>query len=52
MPLRDFIDIVPRQGRALIFEQRGIMHSGEPINEGIKYTIRTDLLYKADPESG
>lgn len=49
MPLRDFVDVEPRRGRALIFEQSGIWHSGEEVNEGIKYTIRADLLYKACP---
>ncbi|KAF8599326.1 hypothetical protein BDV93DRAFT_311123 [Ceratobasidium sp. AG-I] len=51
MPLRDFIDIEPRPGRAFIFEQQGLWHSGEPIKEGIKYTIRTDLFYKVCPVS-
>lgn len=51
MQLRDFVDVEPRMGRALIFEQTGMWHSGEEVAEGTKYTIRTDLLYKAVPGS-
>lgn len=51
MPLRDYVDVEPRMGRALVFEQRGVWHTGEELKEGVKYTIRTDILYEACPGS-
>jgi hypothetical protein len=45
--LRKFVDVVPRVGRALIFEQRGLVHSGEDVKGGMKLTVRTDLMYEA-----
>ncbi|KAJ1302065.1 hypothetical protein OPQ81_000899 [Rhizoctonia solani] len=47
MPLRKFVDVEPRVGRALIFEQRGLVHSGEEVIKGIKLTVRTDLMFQA-----
>ncbi|QRV81987.1 2OG-Fe(II) oxygenase family protein [Ceratobasidium sp. AG-Ba] len=47
--LRKFIDVEPRTGRALIFEQRGLVHSGEDVKKGIKITVRTDLMYEVCP---
>jgi len=40
------VDVPPRTGRVLIFEQQNLLHSGEPIEEGVKISIRTDLLYE------
>jgi hypothetical protein len=47
--LRQFVDIEPRMGRALVFEQRGLIHSGEDVERGTKLTIRTDIMYKVCP---
>ncbi|CAE6464409.1 unnamed protein product [Rhizoctonia solani] len=47
MPLRRFVDVEPRMGRVLVFEQCGMMHSGEEVTEGTKITIRTDLMFEA-----
>ncbi|CAE6458432.1 unnamed protein product [Rhizoctonia solani] len=47
IPLRKFVDIEPRVGRALIFEQRGMVHSGEDVKKGTKLTVRTDLMFEA-----
>ncbi|KIO31433.1 hypothetical protein M407DRAFT_67926, partial [Tulasnella calospora MUT 4182] len=41
-----FIDVDPRPGRALIFEQGNLLHCGAKVLKGEKYTIRTDLMYK------
>jgi len=43
---KDHIDVEPRMGRALIFEQSGLLHSGEEVESGIKLTIRTEFMYK------
>ncbi|KAG9016246.1 hypothetical protein FRB90_003638 [Tulasnella sp. 427] len=40
------IDVDPRPGRALIFEQGNLLHCGEKVSKGEKFTIRTDLMYK------
>ncbi|CAE6406106.1 unnamed protein product [Rhizoctonia solani] len=47
IPLRKFVDVDPRVGRALIFEQRGMVHSGEDVKKGTKLTVRTDLMFEA-----
>jgi len=41
------LDIPPRTGRVLVFEQDNVLHSGEPIIKGVKITIRTDFMYEA-----
>lgn len=40
------LDVDPKMGRVLIFQHAGLLHSGAEVQEGIKYTMRTDLLYK------
>ncbi|KAL8971871.1 MAG: hypothetical protein Q9183_000842 [Haloplaca sp. 2 TL-2023] len=40
------VDVVPRTGRVLLFQQRGLLHSGADVTRGIKYTMRTDVMYK------
>jgi hypothetical protein len=50
-PLRTFVDVEPRVGRALIFEQLGLWHSGEDVHEGTKLTIRAELMYEVCPGS-
>ncbi|KAG8891261.1 hypothetical protein FRC01_014799 [Tulasnella sp. 417] len=40
------VDVNPRPGRALIFEQGNLIHCGAKVLKGEKYTIRTDLMYK------
>ncbi|KAJ7690335.1 hypothetical protein B0H17DRAFT_1159991 [Mycena rosella] len=41
-----FIDIDPKVGRVLVFQQRMLVHSGEEVTEGIKYTMRTDFMFE------
>jgi hypothetical protein len=38
--------IFPRTGSVLIFQHSGLMHSGDPVFRGTKYTIRTDIMYR------
>jgi len=40
-----YFDVEPKKGRVLIFQQRGIWHSGEDVVKGLKYTLRTDFLF-------
>ena len=44
------IDIDPKAGRVLIFQHMRLYHSGDNVKEGIKYTVRTDLLYRMHEE--
>lgn len=37
--------IVPKKGQALVFEHSQ-RHAGEPILSGVKYVLRTDIMYK------
>lgn len=48
----DFFDVVPKAGRVLIFEQKPFVHSGEEVVQGIKYTMRSDFLFKSVQPSG
>ena len=39
------LDVPARTGRALVFEQRGLFHSGMGVKRGVKLAMRTDILY-------
>jgi hypothetical protein len=39
------IDVVPKSGRVLIFQHRNLLHSGDDVVSGVKYTMRTDVMY-------
>ncbi|KAG6812583.1 hypothetical protein H0H92_002052 [Tricholoma furcatifolium] len=40
-----YFDVEPKVGRVLIFEQGPFLHSGEEVERGLKYTMRTDFLF-------
>ena len=40
------MDIDPKIGRLLIFQQRKLLHSGDEVLSGLKYTMRSDLMYR------
>ncbi|KAL9580581.1 MAG: hypothetical protein Q9212_004411 [Teloschistes hypoglaucus] len=40
------VDVVPKVGRVLLFQQRGLLHSGADVTRGVKYTMRTDVMYQ------
>jgi hypothetical protein len=40
------IDVDPKAGRVLIFQHRRLYHSGDDVLAGIKYTMRTDIMYE------
>jgi hypothetical protein len=48
----DFMDVEARVGRVLVFEQEGILHSGEEVTKGIKLSMRTDFMYIQDVVDG
>lgn len=44
--MRRSLDVEPKVGRVLIFQHRGLLHSGADVTAGIKLTLRTDLMYR------
>ena len=42
----DHFDIRPEAGSCLVFQHRNLLHSGEDVIQGTKYTMRTDVLYE------
>ena len=40
----EFHDVVPEVGSVLLF-QHEMFHSGEPVRQGRKYTVRTDMMF-------
>ncbi|KAI5850724.1 hypothetical protein BZA05DRAFT_436713 [Tricharina praecox] len=43
-------DVEPVQGRVLVFQHQWLIHSGEEMERGVKYTLRTDVMYEEAPE--
>lgn len=41
-----YLDVKADQGRVLIFQHSQLLHSGEKVSSGVKYTMRTDVMYK------
>jgi hypothetical protein len=39
-------EYVPKQGSVLVFEQEEIMHEGAVLEEGTKYVVRTDVMFR------
>lgn len=44
-----FMDVEAKRGRVLIFQQRMLWHSGEPVTGGTKITMRSDMMFKWVP---
>ncbi|KAF8880309.1 hypothetical protein BD779DRAFT_1549543 [Infundibulicybe gibba] len=43
-----WVDIEPKIGRVLIFQQGRVWYSGEEVTAGMKYTMKTDFLFKQE----
>jgi len=41
-----YLDVFPQTGSCLIFQHRGLLHSGDDVVQGTKYTVRTDVMYQ------
>jgi hypothetical protein len=39
------LDVNPKAGRVLIFQHQRLYHSGDDVIAGVKYTVRTDIMY-------
>jgi len=46
-----FVDVEPKMGRVLIFQQRGLFHSGEDVTKGVKYALRSDFMFTHTEDS-
>lgn len=44
--MKERLDVDPKVGRVLIFQHRRLLHSGDDVVEGIKYTMRSDLMFR------
>ena len=44
--LKRRLDVDPKAGRALVFQHKGLLHSGDRVTAGVKYTMRCDLMYE------
>ena len=38
------VDVIPQAGKALLFRHE-LWHAGMPVNDGVKYVLRTDVLF-------
>ncbi|KAL1882846.1 hypothetical protein Daus18300_000484 [Diaporthe australafricana] len=45
-PKEDKLDVDPKIGSVLIFQQRDMYHEGVEVRKGTKYTLRTDVIYE------
>lgn len=41
------VNVIPETGMALVFDQK-ILHKGCPVQQGTKYTARTEIMYRGD----
>lgn len=39
------LDVFPKYGRVLMFQHRFLLHSGDDVLSGTKYTMRTDIMF-------
>lgn len=46
MNLKHYLDVAPQTGSCLVFQHRGLLHSGDDVVQGTKYTMRTDIMYQ------
>ncbi|KAM6501649.1 hypothetical protein JOM56_001626 [Amanita muscaria] len=46
--MKRHVDVEPKPGRVLVFQHRGMLHSGEEVLEGTKYTLRSDLMFRSE----
>lgn len=39
-------DVECKTGRVLIFQHRRVFHAGADVIKGVKYSVRTDIMYR------
>ncbi|KAG2420866.1 hypothetical protein HFD88_000480 [Aspergillus terreus] len=40
--------VFPKTGSVLVFQQKNLLHGGDPVFRGTKYTMRTDVMYQQE----
>jgi len=40
------VAVQPKMGSVLVFQHDKLVHAGDTLDEGAKYTLRTDLMYE------
>ncbi|KAJ5498261.1 Prolyl 4-hydroxylase alpha subunit [Penicillium expansum] len=45
---RESLRVFPKTGSVLIFQQRNLFHGGDDVFRGVKYTLRTDVMYTTE----
>lgn len=48
---KDAVRVFPKTGSVLIFQQRNLLHGGDDVFRGVKYTVRTDIMYSCGQSS-
>ncbi|TFK71287.1 hypothetical protein BDN72DRAFT_469734 [Pluteus cervinus] len=48
---KEYLDVHPKLGRVLIFQQRMLVHSGEEVTKGLKHTMRSDFMFEQISEA-
>jgi hypothetical protein len=43
-----YLDVRPKLGRVLVFQQPMLVHSGERVESGVKYTVRSDFMFVSE----
>jgi hypothetical protein len=41
--------VAPETGLCMLFFQPGLLHEGEDLRSGLKYILRTDMMFRRDP---
>ncbi|KAI9162966.1 hypothetical protein HJFPF1_04561 [Paramyrothecium foliicola] len=44
------LDVDPKAGSVLVFQHKNLVHEGAAVGRGVKYTMRTDILYEWVPD--
>jgi len=45
-------DVDPKAGRVLIFQHKRLLHAGDEVSAGVKFTVRSDLMYQIEEKVG
>jgi hypothetical protein len=48
---KERIDVEPKCGRVLLFQHQGLVHEGSDVRKGVKYTLRSDIMYEKDEQT-
>mmetsp|Transcript_26013 Transcript_26013/g.72680 ORF Transcript_26013/g.72680 Transcript_26013/m.72680 type:complete len:417 (+) Transcript_26013:48-1298(+) len=46
---RVLASVAPEPGLCILFFQPGLLHEGEDLHDGVKYILRSDMMFRRDP---